>query len=146
MCVCVGVCTSFRVNGTWISFKFLSGFTVSIDPPSLAKGVRTSLNQSRISQKIITLVTIVVTTQSTGPARPLWTQLWRQTEFKIVFFPIFSYRGYWKETSLRYTTSSTFKSTRPRPSQSRRKSSPNFTRTEDWTDLWIYKRPVKWHT
>lgn len=72
----------------------------------------------------------------------MWSQLGRWIEFGYLLThvpqtPIYLYAFY---------IVCTFKSTRPRPSQSRRRSSPNFTRTEDWTDLWIWRRPVKFPT
>lgn len=83
VCVCfyMGVYTSFGVNGTWITLMFVGGFTVSVDHPRLAERLRTRLNQTRLGQEVITLVTIKVTTEAASLPCPSWSQLGRWTEF-----------------------------------------------------------------
>lgn len=83
-CVYVSiVCTSFGVSGTWINLMFVCGFTVSVDPPGLAECLRTRLHQSRSRQEVIALVAIEVTAETTGPPRPLRSQLGWWTELSI---------------------------------------------------------------
>lgn len=73
----VCVYTSFGVNCTWISLKFVIRFAISIDPPGLAERLRTCLNQSRTRQEVIALVAVVVTAETTGPSSPPWSELER---------------------------------------------------------------------
>lgn len=134
-------CTSFGVNCTWISFMFVRGSTVSTDRPGLAKCPGTRLNQSRTRQEVITLVTIVVSTETTGLPCPPWSKLKRQNSLEL-FCSSSDISIFTKPHKMPLT----FNSTRPRPSQSRRRLLPNFTRTEDWTDLWICRWPVRLHT
>lgn len=142
VCINVSVYTSFGVSDTWVSPMFVGGFAISVDPPWLAECLRNRLNQTRSGQEIVTLVTIVVTTETTSLPCPSWSQLRRWTESSAVFTCINP-----KLYSHLYPFNNffTFKSTRPRPSQSRRRSSPNFTCTDDCTDLWMCRWPVQLH-
>lgn len=129
--------TSFGVNGTRVRVVFVAIFTISVDPPRLTKSLRTRLNKARAGQEVVPLVTIVVTTQTTslpGPSRP---QLREREEVTgvVVRFPMVLQSFYiWNAF--------TFKRTRPRPSQSKRRSSLNLRRTDECTDLWICRWPV----
>lgn len=136
-------CTSFWVEGAWICFMFVGGIAVPVDPPWLAEGLRTGFNQTGSRQEVVALVTVVVATEATSPAGPLRSQLGKWTGIQYGWFAdSYTYGSLLKRINLFFT----FRSTLPRPSQSRRRSSPNFTRTEDWTDLWMCRRPVALRT
>lgn len=76
-CVCYSICnsTSFGVSGTWVSLVFVAIFTISVDPPRLTESLRTRLNQARAGQEVVTLVTIVVATETASLPRPSRSQL-----------------------------------------------------------------------
>lgn len=67
--------TSFGICCTWISVMLVSGFTIAIDPPGLPKSLGTCFNQPRTRQEVITMVSIVVPTQTTCLPCPSWPQL-----------------------------------------------------------------------
>lgn len=68
---------------------FVAIFTISVDPPRLTKRLRTRLNQASAGQEVVTLVTIVVTTQTTsvpGPSRPQLREREREVTGVVAFF------------------------------------------------------------
>lgn len=77
VCIFYSICssTSFGVNGTWVRVVFVAIFAISVDPPRLTESLRTRLNQARAGQEVITLVTIVVTTETTSLPGPSRSQL-----------------------------------------------------------------------
>lgn len=54
---------------------FVAIFAISVDPPRLTKSPRTRLYQARARQEVVTLVTIVVTAETTSLPGPSRSQL-----------------------------------------------------------------------
>lgn len=73
----LAVDTSFGVYCTWISVMLVRGFTISINPPGLSKSLRTCFDQPRTRQEVITMVSIVVPTETTSLSSPSRSQLGR---------------------------------------------------------------------
>lgn len=73
--------TSFGVDSAWIRVIFVSGFTVSIYLPGLAKCLWLGFYQSRIRHEVIALVAVVVSTETTSLSCPSCCELELLIEF-----------------------------------------------------------------